>query len=113
VASSIENSDEYRTIQVESLYGQFLHRTADPSGLAFGMSYLQNGGTVDGLAAILAGSPEYFQTRGGNTNDGFLDALFLDALNRTVDPGARTFYDQQLSSGTSREQVALEVFNTD
>ena len=54
VASDIENSDEYRTIQVESLYGQFLHRAADPGGLAFGMGYLKDGGTVDGLAAILA-----------------------------------------------------------
>src|SRR5207249_2087193 len=68
------------------------------------------GGTIEQVETLLTGSPEYFQNRGGGTNDGFLDALYKDALNRAVDFMGRAPFDQALAKGISPAQVAALVF---
>lgn len=113
IVATIQNSTEYRTDQVASLYERYLHRAADPAGQAFFVSFLQSGHTVEQIATILAASPEYFASRGGNSNDGFLDTLFHDALGRPVDPGARQFFDQALAAGETRGQIAAAIFTSD
>jgi hypothetical protein len=49
---------------------------------------LAGGSDVAAVDSIIVSSAEYFRLHGG-TNDGFLDALFRDALGRDVDPGSR------------------------
>jgi Domain of unknown function (DUF4214) len=71
------------------------------------------GGTDEQLTAFLAGSAEYFQTRGGGSNDGFLNAFYQDALGRQPDSGGRAFFDQQLANGVSRAQVAAAILQSD
>jgi hypothetical protein len=109
VALAIENSLEYQTAEVEGVYSRYLHRTADPGGLAGWTAFLQAGGTLQQLEAQIAGSGEYFQVRGGGTNDGFLDALYQDALGRSVDTDGRTGWDGALANGTTPAQVAAAV----
>lgn len=60
----------------------------------------------------LVDSPEYFAARGGGSNDGFLDALFADALGRAVDAGARTAFDTMFANGATPAQVADLVFGS-
>jgi uncharacterized protein (TIGR03118 family) len=110
VVAGIEASTEYRTILVQKAYTQFLHRTADAAGLAFWVGVLQQGGTIEQVDAGLVGSPEYMRVRGGGTNDGFLTALFQDALNRTVDTTGHDAFAAQLAGGTTTTQVATQVF---
>jgi Domain of unknown function (DUF4214) len=106
----IEGSMEFRADEVRGLYTQFLHRAADSAGLAGFTNFLANGGTVEQVEAIMVGSPEYFQHRGGGTNDGFLNALYQDALNRAVDPTGRAAFDMALAQGTTTGMVAADVF---
>jgi hypothetical protein len=113
VVQWIEISPEYRTDQVQAVYGQYLQRSADPSGLASGVAFLQAGGTLEQLAGRLAGSPEYFQNRGGGTNSGFLAALFQDALGRPIDSCGAESWGAMLAGGVSRTQVALDILNSD
>ena len=61
---------------------------------AFG--FFSAGGTVEQFIAILAGSQEYFQNRGGASNNGFLSALFQDALGRAIGPGGLAFFGGEL-----------------
>jgi uncharacterized delta-60 repeat protein len=112
VALAIETSPEYRALVVQNVYGVFLHRAADPGGLSGSIGFLAAGGTVERLEAAVAGSPEYFQVRGGGTRDGFLDALYQDALNRPVDPTGRTGFDQNLAAGATPNQVAGAVLTS-
>jgi exo-beta-1,3-glucanase (GH17 family) len=86
VVLAIENSLEYRIDQIEDLYGRFLHRAADPLGLLGWVAFLQTGATVEQVARGIVASPEYFLVRGGGTDEGFLAALYQDALQRPVDP---------------------------
>jgi uncharacterized repeat protein (TIGR01451 family) len=112
LVQAIQGSPEYLGAEVDGIYSQLLHRAADPAGRNAFINYLENGGTVEQLEAMIAGSQEYFQQRGGGTNDGFLDALYQDGLNRAVDGFGRAAWDQALASGLSRDQVAARLFSS-
>jgi hypothetical protein len=113
VAQAIATSPERSALIVQGLYSQYLHRSAEPAALSPWVAFLSAGGTVTSLQAMIAGSPEYLQARGGGTTDGFLSALFPDALGRPVDPPARAYLTQVLSGGlASRGQVAQIVFTS-
>ncbi len=108
----ITSSLEYRTDQVQAMYQLYLHRVADGVGLNGGIALLQSGGTVEQLATMIVSSAEYFQNRANNDNSKFLDALYQDALNRTIDPGAQTAFLQLLTNGGTRAQVATIIFTS-
>src|SRR5262249_8894274 len=104
-------SQEFRTDQVEAFYQTFLHRSADPQGLAAWVQVLAAGGTLEQVQAGIAGSAEFLQNS-GNTNDGFLNALYQPALGRAPDASGRAFFDQALASGTTPAQVAAAVLTS-
>jgi virginiamycin B lyase len=113
VALAIETSPEYRTVVVQDLYNQFLHRPADSTGLSFFTRLLADGATIEQVQTALSSSDEYFQTRGSATNEGFLDALYRDALNRNIDPTGQATFLQALAGGAPRSQVAAVIFASD
>jgi uncharacterized repeat protein (TIGR01451 family) len=110
VVLGIEDSAEYRAGVVDDLFRRFLHRPADPLAQAVFGSFLAGGGTTEQVEAIILGSPEYFNRRGNGTTDGFLTALYHDTLNRDVDPLGQTIWGGMLAGGTTRTQVAADVF---
>ena len=113
VVFSIEATAEYCGDEVNQIYEHYLHRAADPGALSFGTSFLAGGHTVEQLASLVAGSREYYNNRGGGTNDGFLTALYEDALSRPVDSGARHYFDSLLAGGVTPSQVAATVLASD
>jgi uncharacterized protein (TIGR03118 family) len=110
VVSGIENSGEFRGVEVTNLYEQLLHRAPDTTGLNFWSIQLAAGKTVEQVAAGIAGSAEFFQTQGGGTDAGFLTALYQDALGRAVDASGQAFFTPKLQSGVTTAQVAAAVF---
>lgn len=112
IIAQVQNCDEYRLDQTQALFQHYLHRSPDPGAQTFGEAFLQGGHTVEQLADVLIGSPEYFRVRGGGTNDGFIDALFQDALGRPADAGARQFFDSALAAGAATGQVALTILGS-
>jgi phospholipase C len=109
----IEESPEHLRQVVEGLYGLLLHRTADRGGLSTWVSFLALGHSIEQAESLIVGSPEYFQNRAGGTNDGFLNAIYQDALQRSPDPTGRQSFDLQLAQGVARAQVAMEIFATE
>jgi hypothetical protein len=112
LAASIEASTEYRSDVVDALYLHYLHRHADSGGLAFFVPAMAGGMTDEQVAAILAGSPEYYNNRGGGTVNGFLTALYSDTLHRAVDPQGLQSFTQALSFNVSRQQVAATILGS-
>ncbi len=110
VVSAIEASAEHRAVQVRDLYTQLLHRAVDPAGMTFFTGVLAGGATVEQAAAMIAGSQEYFQARGGSTANGFLTALYQDALGRGVDPAGRAVFTGAMQAGATPGQVAAVIF---
>ena len=85
IVLDIEESQEYHNDAVNGVYELYLHRTADPAALTAGSAFLADGGTPEQLSVDLVVSTEYYETRGGGTNQGFLNAIFSDALHRAPD----------------------------
>jgi uncharacterized delta-60 repeat protein len=111
VALGIEASPEYHALVVNQLYGEYLGRAADAGGLASWSTFLAGGGTIDQLRAVLLGSSEYFADS-GNTNSGFVSALYRDVLGRPVDSGGQQGWSQVLASGASRTAVAGSIIRS-
>ena len=110
--SALLASREYLVDQVESLFQNYLHRSADSSAADYFASFLAAGGTPEQIAATLSASPEYLQAHGDSAG-GFVDALFQDELGRGADPAARAFFEQELSAGATRRQVAAQILSSD
>jgi uncharacterized protein GlcG (DUF336 family) len=112
VGQMINDSAEAHANQVQDAYNQFLHRSADPGGLTFFTNFLGAGGSIQQLDAMMAGSEEYFSTRGGGTTNGFLDALYQDVLARGADAGGLAFFANALAQGTGRQIVANSILGS-
>jgi uncharacterized repeat protein (TIGR01451 family) len=112
VVLAIETSMEYRIDVVQNLYQRFLRRAADPGGLNAGVNFLAQGGTTSQLEAILLASNEYFMTRGGGTNAGWLAAVYQDVLGRAIEAAAVQSGTQALAAGVTRLQFAQAVINS-
>jgi hypothetical protein len=119
VVVGVENSLEFRTRLIESIYETYLHRQADPVGLNNDLLFLARNPTIPGvvdpaeqLRLAVLGSAEYLQTRGSGSAAGFLTAVYNDVLGRAVDPsGAQTFLSA-LASGASTAQVARAILTS-
>jgi hypothetical protein len=109
----IASFEEFQQDTVTALYRQFLGRAPDPGGLAYWSAYLYQGGTIEALSQALVSSPEYYEVRGGGTADGFLTAVFQDALGRAIDPAALTYFEGQMAGGASAADVAAAIFSSD
>jgi predicted outer membrane repeat protein len=105
VALEIENLSEYRADQVQLLFQRYLHRSADSKTLIGFTNFLGSGGTLEQVAASLAGMPEFYQLHGG-TPQTFVDGLYEDVLNRP--PIAQELVNSEvaLAHGLTRTQLA-------
>jgi len=111
IVQDLLTSNEYRSDVVQSLYQGYLHRAADPSSLTGFTTLLANGSTDEGIAALLAGSTEFFNDN-GSTNPGFVSALYQDALGRAADPAGLAFWESALQTGMTRTQAATAIFGS-
>jgi hypothetical protein len=109
----IASFEEFQHDTVADLYEQYLGRAPDAAGLAYWSAYLYDGGTIEGMSQALVTSPEYWQTRAGRTADGFMNALFHDALGRAIDQAALTYFTGLMAQGASIADMAASVFNSD
>jgi hypothetical protein len=109
VASQMLHSSECTAARVRALYAQYLHRPPSGGEVSTFSQMLQQGANSDQVDATIVASPEYYNSRGGGTNAGFVSAMYQDVLGRPADPPAFAMFTQQLGSGSSRAQVAQQV----
>ncbi len=107
--STLLSSREYLADKVDLLFRTYLHRSADTGATDYFVSVLAAGGSPQAVAAALVGSAEYYQAHGAGA-DGFIDAMFHDALGRNADSASLAFFEQELAAGASRQQVAGQIF---
>jgi hypothetical protein len=107
IVRGIENSFEYRQIEVNNLYQEFLHRNADAGGLAGWVNFL-NTGTVEQVGSMLVASPEYLNAaRVHNDNNAWLAALGQDAMGHAFSNQEQSVLLLLLQNFTPRDKVAL------
>jgi hypothetical protein len=103
---------EFATDEVVQVFTTYLQRNPTSVELSNNLSSLVAGATVEQLAANQVGSMEFFINQGGGSNDGFLNALFQEALGRAVDASGQATFGQALNAGFSRTQVAQVIFSS-
>jgi hypothetical protein len=81
VASLVARSPEALGVAVDGFYHRYLGRDADQVGRANFVSYLENGGTLEGVSRAMLASPEY-QSR-FPTDSSYVQSLYQNLLNRT------------------------------
>jgi hypothetical protein len=107
IVLGIEQSLEFRTDEINKVYEQLLGRLVDPSGLQTGLYVLATFG-LEAELAFVASSPEFFEQAGG-TIDGWLTAIYRDALNRIADPSGRSAFEQELNGGVINLRQAADI----
>lgn len=110
VVAGLMDSDEYRGHDVDRIFTKYLRRKADPGGLTYWKSSIQNGKALWRFRAQLFGSNEYF-TKAGGTNAQYLDKVYFDVLGRLPDPSGRAYWTKKLDNGADRGSVALQFIN--
>jgi len=108
VVAQLTASQEYQDDVVNNLFQSILHRPADATGLSAFTSLLASGGTTEEVEAQLFGSGEFFQD-GGNSNVGFLNNLYKDVLNRSIDASGLQYWEQALENGMPTSAVAAQI----
>ncbi len=110
VILNIQRTSEYLTVQVNALYQRYLGRDADLNGELVWVSFLENGGTLEGVAAGITSSQEFFNQTGSNR--GFVDNLYGDVLNRIPSEAEAAFWVAALDAGASRLAVSSTFLNS-
>jgi hypothetical protein len=106
IATSLTHSAEYFSTIIIPTYQQFLGRSPDATGLAYWTSRMQQGLTDEQLQAGFIASPEFYQ-HAGNNDKAWIDALYMDLLNRAADKSGESYWMQQLAAGVSRGSIAF------
>ncbi|HVX59696.1 MAG TPA: DUF4214 domain-containing protein, partial [Pirellulales bacterium] len=112
VAMSFEISHEYSTSFVLAQYQTLLHRAPSQAEVDYWVGLLHGGATWDHVQTAFLASEEFFATRGGSNNTGFLNAVYEEVLGRSLDPAAQTFWEAALASGMSRAAVANTILRS-
>ncbi len=110
VAASMLFSPEGSGNEVVRAYQDLLGRGTDPGGHAFWTDYL---GTrpVTGLRSAILSSDELFLASGGN--QGWIDQMYAELLNREPDPAGRAFWLHHLENGVNRYWLVNAMYQSD
>ncbi len=110
VATYILQTEQAKVFAVESAYEGLLGRAATSGEVSRALATGTERSTK--LYARIFGSKEFYQTQGGSTTDGFLNALAHDWFGTAFKPATQARLARELHHGTSRYQVSLGVISS-
>lgn len=109
VAKGVWDSPEHRGLEVDQFYQEFLGRPAEAAGRTYWINSFGTFGNEKVDAADFLQSPEYEHLHPSDQD--FLNALYTDVALRSADPTGMTFWQNAMSSGQTRAQVAVAFVN--
>ena len=117
VALAILKSPAAADRLVQQAYLKLLHRAADPAGLQYWSSLLQQGMTEEAFYSNILASPEFdvgafVRSYNPAPDELWLNQVFQDTLGRSLQPGEDTFFINQLRVGVQRSDVVLEILSS-
>jgi len=109
-ALSLDTSSEYYRLLANSYFQDLLGRSPTLTELNAFTGLLVSNNPDESIQALLAASAEFY-FHGGNTDAGFITALFHDFLKRNPTPAELAFWETQLGTMT-RDQVASLILGS-
>lgn len=100
-ARNLIQTDAYqrRTGGVTRLYRALFLRDPDTPGLAYWWGQVNSRRSLQRIANIMAASSEFRERYGDLSNDGYVDLVYQNVLNRPPDEAGRAFWVGELDSG--------------
>jgi subtilisin family serine protease len=115
VADGIATSTEYDTDVVNGIYEQYLHRAADPTGVANWVGQMQSGTvSYETIRGYILGSQEFQNDLAAEYPD-YVTGLYETLLGRAPDAAGLAYWTQMLgtltsnSPDTQRDPVAIGI----
>jgi PAS domain-containing protein len=105
-AASLVSGREFRALVAAVDFATYLGRAPTPAETDFVVRWLDQGVTLEQVAAAIFASEEFY-ARAGRTPEGYVSALFRLALGREPDPAGHAAWVDLLRRGTSRADAAL------
>ncbi len=125
LALGLLNSPEYIGDVASAAAAKILNQPAGSAAPGQDVTDLSQGATIEQVESVMYGTAAFYLQQGGDTDLGFLQALYQDALGRPLDTAGENFYLAQLSAGDTspntladpssnavRENVALQVLTS-
>jgi len=121
VVNAVLSSPEYLTQIVTHLYSRYMGGYPQSSDIAFGLNFLQQGGTPEQLIAVILGSSDLFNREaplivgGGATadNDTLIRAMYQRLFfGYTITQGEVNYWVNQLDAGTITAQQIANILDT-
>ena len=109
--ANIMASPEYIQKHAGDLLGQFLPGPVNPTLLKNIVAALQQGASDEAIGVFLASTSQFFQ-QNGNTNTGFVSALYQIALHRSPSDAELNGWLGALQSGTTTSTVAQIILTS-
>jgi hypothetical protein len=103
VAAAFWESTEHRKLELNTFYGQLLHRAVDPGAMSYWLDQFQNGATEVTIMTDIVLSNEF--TGGSSSANVFVDNLYQNVLGRSPDADAAQWI-AALQNGQSKLGVA-------
>lgn len=98
--------------QAYRIYKAAFDRTPDGGGLGYWINAIDNGQTLETVAAQFIGSDEFKSKYGDNpTDEAFLTALYANVLDRGPDNDGYQWWLNELSSGSRTRDAVLAGFS--
>jgi Ca2+-binding RTX toxin-like protein len=97
-------------VEVMRYYETVLDRLPDANGLSNWIASRNGGMSLDQMAGGFTQSPEFQQRYGALSNQGFVEQLYLNALDRVGDPAGIGTWTGLLNSGTATRADVVEGF---
>ena len=91
-------SDFFAGQLIDDLYRRALGRASDAQGRTYWVTTMTEGFTYEQIGTLFYGSPEYVR-RTGNTNERFVQSLYVNILGRQPDPGGNAYWVALLDDG--------------
>jgi virginiamycin B lyase len=113
LATNMMNTAEYRTHIVNVEFQRILHRAPNSAELAASVSYITpsstapNGNSDESLEeTLMTSSTEFYINIGGNTAQGFLDAVYRLELGRPVDQAGLNAFQARVQTAHDNNNAA-------
>jgi hypothetical protein len=110
VVNAFLATPEHYADEVDQLYSTYLHRSADPAGLAFWTNLLAQGVDTRQLVVDFLLSAEFQGLHADDTS--FVQSLYQDVLARAASASEVSTWQQQLAAGTLDRGAVARAFVT-
>ncbi len=106
VGAALAGSAEYLGTLVTKDYQDYLGRTPGSAEVAYWVGVMRGGATHEQVQAGFVGSAEFYR-HSGNTDQGWVGAMYQNLLGRAPDAGGLDFWVRKAVAGADRAAIAV------